>query len=131
MHVDPTILIRKCRPQASFTGGDTSLHFNRAIRPNGYLLKTTRPEIESDVECVCANFSSFDFVKNPLGIKSRMIILPETSADLKLNFKARLSSYIGRERRKRVSQVTWCGAGCFESRRRVNGRMLGIVRTVF
>src|SRR5260370_39378654 len=111
MHVDPTILIRKCRPQASFTGGETSIHFNRAISPNGYLLKTTRPEIESDVECVHADVSSFDFVKKPLGIKSRMIILPETSADLKLNFKARLSSYIGRERRAGGFYLYFCVAG--------------------
>jgi hypothetical protein len=27
---------------------------------------------------------------------------------------------VGRERRERVSQLTWCGAGCFDSRRRVN-----------
>src|SRR5260370_35564189 len=93
MHVDPTILIRKCRPQASFTGGETSIHFNRAISPNGYLLKTTRPEIESDVECVHADVSSFDLCKKPLGIKSRLIILTERTADRKLNFKARLSSY--------------------------------------
>jgi hypothetical protein len=27
---------------------------------------------------------------------------------------------VGRERRERVSQLTWCGEGCFDSRRRVN-----------
>ena len=27
---------------------------------------------------------------------------------------------VGRERRGRVSQLTWCGGGCFDSRRRVN-----------
>src|SRR5437879_2450296 len=27
---------------------------------------------------------------------------------------------VGRERRGRVSQLAWCGAGCFDSRRRVN-----------
>src|SRR5438128_5546684 len=27
---------------------------------------------------------------------------------------------VGRERRERLSQLTWCGEGCFESRRRVN-----------
>src|SRR5207244_3499959 len=27
---------------------------------------------------------------------------------------------VGRERRERVSQLAWCGGGCFDSRRRVN-----------
>src|SRR6266404_2111079 len=27
---------------------------------------------------------------------------------------------VGRERRERLSQLAWCGAGCFDSRRRVN-----------
>ena len=27
---------------------------------------------------------------------------------------------VGRERRERVSQLTWCGEGCFDSRGRVN-----------
>ena len=27
---------------------------------------------------------------------------------------------VGRERRKRLSQLAWCGEGCFDSRRRVN-----------
>src|SRR5438094_10648900 len=27
---------------------------------------------------------------------------------------------VGRERRERLSQLAWCGAGCFNSRRRVN-----------
>src|SRR5438477_2175583 len=27
---------------------------------------------------------------------------------------------LGRERRERVSQLAWCGGGCFDSRRRVN-----------
>src|SRR5216683_7756592 len=27
---------------------------------------------------------------------------------------------VGRERRERVSQLEWCGEGCFDSRRRVN-----------
>src|SRR5438477_4669975 len=27
---------------------------------------------------------------------------------------------VGRERRGRVSQLAWCGGGCFDSRRRVN-----------
>src|SRR5205823_8834291 len=27
---------------------------------------------------------------------------------------------VGRERRERVSQLAWCGEGCFDSRRRVN-----------
>src|SRR5437870_2413533 len=27
---------------------------------------------------------------------------------------------VGRERRERVSQLAWCGGGCFDSRRRIN-----------
>src|SRR6266436_1443044 len=27
---------------------------------------------------------------------------------------------VGRERRERLSQLIWCGRGCFDSRRRVN-----------
>ena len=30
------------------------------------------------------------------------------------------NSIVGRERRERLSQLTWCGEGCFDSRRRVN-----------
>src|SRR6266487_2425611 len=29
----------------------------------------------------------------------------------------------GRERRERVSQLTWCGSGCLDSRRRVNSNV--------
>jgi hypothetical protein len=28
--------------------------------------------------------------------------------------------FVGRERRGRVSQLAWCGEGCFDSRRRFN-----------
>src|SRR5438128_4073993 len=31
---------------------------------------------------------------------------------------------VGRERRERVSQLTWCGEGCFDSRRRVNSNVM-------
>jgi len=31
-----------------------------------------------------------------------------------------IQQIVGRERRERVSQLTWCGGGCFDSRRRVN-----------
>src|SRR2546430_14630049 len=31
---------------------------------------------------------------------------------------------VGRERRERVSQVAWCGGGCFDSRRRVNSTVM-------
>src|SRR5437773_12563414 len=34
--------------------------------------------------------------------------------------KAAPKRIVGRERRERVSQLAWCGAGCFDSRRRVN-----------
>jgi hypothetical protein len=35
-------------------------------------------------------------------------------------FTGETQQIVGRERRERVSQVTWCGGGCFDSRRRVN-----------
>ena len=31
---------------------------------------------------------------------------------------------VGRERRERVSQLAWCGGGCFDSRRRVNSTVM-------
>src|SRR5437016_11744948 len=31
-----------------------------------------------------------------------------------------IQQIVGRERRERVSQLAWCGEGCFDSRRRVN-----------
>src|SRR5712691_9805441 len=37
-----------------------------------------------------------------------------------LNDSPRIEQIVGRERRERVSQLTWCGGGCFDSRRRVN-----------
>ena len=36
------------------------------------------------------------------------------------NYIQRRNLTIGRERRERVSQLAWCGEGCFDSRRRVN-----------
>src|SRR5947208_17162222 len=37
-----------------------------------------------------------------------------------LVWRAGAQQIVGRERRERVSQLTWCGGGCFDSRRRVN-----------
>jgi len=34
---------------------------------------------------------------------------------------------VGRERRERLSQLTWCGGGCFDSRRRVNSTVIRLV----
>jgi hypothetical protein len=34
--------------------------------------------------------------------------------------KRDVEQIVGRERRERVSQLAWCGEGCFDSRRRVN-----------
>src|SRR2546423_10059708 len=31
--------------------------------------------------------------------------------------------FVGRERRERVSQLAWCGEGCFDSRGRVNSNV--------
>jgi hypothetical protein len=35
-----------------------------------------------------------------------------------------IQQIVGRERRERVSQLAWCGAGCFDSRRRVNSMVI-------
>ena len=32
--------------------------------------------------------------------------------------------YVGRERWERLSQLAWCGAGCSDSRRRVNSNVM-------
>jgi hypothetical protein len=57
MHVYLTMLIRKGRSQVRFTGAETPIHLNRALRFDGYLLKSTRSKIESDVNCVHADVS--------------------------------------------------------------------------
>ena len=38
---------------------------------------------------------------------------------------------IGRERRERLSQLAWCGEGCFDLRRRVNSAVGCCLRAVF
>src|SRR5437899_10708038 len=35
---------------------------------------------------------------------------------------------VGRERRGRLSQLAWCGEGCFDSRRRVNSTVMPLTR---
>src|SRR6184192_3833322 len=37
---------------------------------------------------------------------------------------------VGRERRGRVSQLAWCGGGCFDSRRRVNSNVRRLLLTM-
>jgi len=44
---------------------------------------------------------------------------PLTYSD-RIHFCAAAQQFVGRERRERVSQLTWWGEGCFDSRRRVN-----------
>src|SRR5213593_2019120 len=34
---------------------------------------------------------------------------------------------VGRERRERISQLAWCGEGCFDSRRRVNSIVMQLI----
>jgi hypothetical protein len=38
-----------------------------------------------------------------------------------------IQQIVGRERRERVSQLTWFGEGCFDSRRRVNSTVRRIL----
>src|SRR5258708_5683177 len=35
-----------------------------------------------------------------------------------------IEQIVGRERRERLSQLAWCGGGCFDSRRRVNSTVM-------
>src|SRR5216684_3511161 len=35
---------------------------------------------------------------------------------------------VGRERRERLSQLAWCGGGCFDSRRRVNSTVIRLAQ---
>src|SRR5205809_5015030 len=37
---------------------------------------------------------------------------------------------VGRERRERVSQLAWCGEGCFDSRRRVNSTVRRLLMNI-
>jgi len=37
--------------------------------------------------------------------------------------QAAIQQIVGRERRERVSQLAWCGGGCFDARRRVNSNV--------
>src|SRR5437588_8205867 len=37
--------------------------------------------------------------------------------------KGEIEQIVGRERWERVSQLAWCGGGCFDSRRRVNSNV--------
>src|SRR5437588_5179642 len=41
-----------------------------------------------------------------------------------LSVRVFTQSVVGRERRERVSQLAWCGEGCFDSRRRVNSTVM-------
>ena len=34
---------------------------------------------------------------------------------------------VGREQRERLSQLAWCGGGCFDSRRRVNSTVIWLL----
>src|SRR5260370_22934774 len=89
MHVYLAPLIRKCRAQICFTGSETSIRGHRPISADGHLLKSTRPEIESDVNYLHADVSSLN--NQVLGKQDDY-----PAGDiccLKLSLKARLSSY--------------------------------------
>src|SRR5438445_7818280 len=58
-----------------------------------------------------------------IGDNSRIIPAGDICC-LKLICKPDFHRTIGRERRERVSQLAWCGEGCFDSRRRVNSSVM-------
>src|SRR5437016_12858686 len=41
-----------------------------------------------------------------------------------------IQQIVGRERRERVSQLAWCGGGCFDSRRRVNSTVMRLSKMI-
>src|SRR5436853_3272886 len=41
-----------------------------------------------------------------------------------------IEQIVGRERRERVSQLAWCGEGCFDSRRRVNSTVMRLILSI-
>src|SRR5438445_3582578 len=61
-----------------------------------------------------------------IGDNSRIIPAGDICC-LKLICKPDFHRTIGRERRERVSQLAWCGEGCFDSRRRVNSNVMPLV----
>jgi len=79
MHVDLTTLIGKGFDQIGFAGGKLAVHLTHPSFIDRYLMKITRPQINSDVNLVHADVSSFDFEKT-IGDKKQDLILLETSA---------------------------------------------------
>src|SRR6266513_1097555 len=49
-----------------------------------------------------------------------IIAWQKPNGSLSLIYNDGIQQIVGRERRERVSQLAWCGRGCFDSRRRVN-----------
>src|SRR2546421_6818491 len=93
MHVNLAPLIRECSPQVCFAGGEATIHSHRAITVHGYLLKTTRPHVESDVNCLHADVSSFDLFAKTIGDKKQDDYPAGDICCLKFHLMARLSSY--------------------------------------
>src|SRR5258708_28987588 len=42
-----------------------------------------------------------------------------------------IEQIVGRERREGLSQLAWCGGGCFDSRRRVNSTVVRLLSLTF
>src|SRR5687767_10647185 len=60
MHMDLPMQICQRAAQVGLAGGETAIHSNGALVAEGRLLKRTRPEIESDVNFLHADVSSFN-----------------------------------------------------------------------
>src|SRR5260370_23222152 len=93
MHVYLTLQVRKGFDQMGFAGGEVPIHSAHPMVIQSHLLKITRPEIKSDVNCVHADVSSFDLFANTIGDKKQDDYPAGDICCLKLNLKARLSSY--------------------------------------
>ena len=73
----------------------------------GFLRKWLLKQNHSELECVGA------------------VVELETNEEmLRVPFRGATEQIVGRERRERVSQLAWCGEGCFDARRRVNSDVM-------
>src|SRR5512132_3143554 len=106
VHLNITAQISECLSQISFAGRKPAIVANCPDRIDGYLLKHTRPEIESDVNLVHADVSSLKQVLEKAGSLSCWRHLRLT-----LNLEPDFHRTIGPERRERVSYLEWCGEG--------------------
>jgi hypothetical protein len=67
MHVQLTAQVSEGLFQIQFTGAEAAIHSRRASARDGYLMKRTRPKIESDINYAHADVSSLKQVLEKAG----------------------------------------------------------------